>query len=72
MYHFVRFEAFTAVRIMMFFWVLAPFRLVNVSKKHPVSIFRTEVAKLGSGGIYIGLGLLQHTLILHFAHGVNY
>jgi hypothetical protein len=28
---------------------------VNVSEKHTVSIFRTEVAMLRSGGIYIGL-----------------
>jgi hypothetical protein len=27
----------------------------SISEKHTVSIFRTEVAMLGSGGIYIGL-----------------
>jgi hypothetical protein len=27
----------------------------NVSEKYTVSIFRAEVAMLGSGGIYIGL-----------------
>jgi hypothetical protein len=28
---------------------------VNVSEKHTISIFRAEMAMLGSGGIYIGL-----------------
>jgi hypothetical protein len=55
----VRFEVLTAVRMtMMFFWVLVPCRLsvdTNVSEKHTLSIFRAEVAMLGSGGIYIGL-----------------
>jgi hypothetical protein len=43
---------------MLIFWVLAPYRLVgkaNVSKKYSVTIFRAEVAMLGSGGIYVGL-----------------
>jgi hypothetical protein len=44
--------------MMIFFWVLAPCRLVGsayVSEKHTVSIFRAEVAMLGSGWMYIGL-----------------
>jgi hypothetical protein len=49
------FEVFTAVRmLLLFFWVLAQV-YTNVSEKHTVSIFRTEVARLGSGGIYIKL-----------------
>jgi hypothetical protein len=54
----MRFEFFTAVRMTMFFWVLAPCESsvdANVSEKHTVSIFRVEMAMLGSGGIYIGL-----------------
>jgi hypothetical protein len=41
---------------MLLFWVLTPCRLVvdtNVSEKHTVSIFRVEVAVLGSGGIFL-------------------
>jgi hypothetical protein len=53
----VKFEVFMVVRmVMLFFWVLAPCRLLvdaNVSEKHTVSIFRAEVAMLGSGWIYI-------------------
>jgi hypothetical protein len=52
----VRFEIYTAVR-MMIFWVLAPYRLVGrclLSEKQSVSIFRAELAMLRSGGIYIG------------------
>jgi hypothetical protein len=34
--------------MMVVFWVLAPSVDVNVSEKHIVSIFRAEVAMLGS------------------------
>jgi hypothetical protein len=53
----VRIEVLTAVRmVMLFFWVVTPCRLLvdtNVSEKHIVSIFRVEVAMMGSGEIYI-------------------
>jgi hypothetical protein len=49
----VRFEIFTAVRMMIMFWV---WRCVdsedaNTSDKNTFSIFRAEVAVLGSRGI---------------------
>jgi hypothetical protein len=50
----VRFEVFTAGgRTMLFFWVLAPCRLVGSYQRFgetTVSIFRAEVAMLGNGG----------------------
>jgi hypothetical protein len=38
----VRFEVFTAVRIVMFFWVLAPWVDTRVSEKHTIFIFIPE------------------------------
>jgi hypothetical protein len=41
----VRFEVLTAVRMIMFFWVVTPCRLVDryhVSEKYTVSIFRAK------------------------------
>jgi hypothetical protein len=53
----MRLEVSTAVRMMMFFWVSVPCRLVTGWQhiKHNVSMLRVEMAMLGSGGIYIGL-----------------
>jgi hypothetical protein len=39
--------------VMLFLWVLVPYRLDL--EEHTVSIFRNKVAMLGSGEIYIGL-----------------
>jgi hypothetical protein len=40
----------------------------SVSEKHTLSIFRAEVAMLGSGGIYIGLeGGLRELANRHFS-----
>jgi hypothetical protein len=42
--------------MMLSFWICVNSSVdSNASEKHIVSIFRVEVAKLGSGGIYIGL-----------------
>jgi hypothetical protein len=54
---YVRFEVLTAVRMAMVFWVVTPCRQVGRYKrfgKHTASIFRVEVAMLGSGDIYTG------------------
>lgn len=55
----VRFEALTAVVMMVVFWLSAPCILVIrcqcFGRKHTVSFFRAEVAMLGRRGIYKGL-----------------
>jgi hypothetical protein len=51
---YVRFEVFTAVRMISSgYWCCVDLSVdANVSEKHTVSIFRAEVAMLGSGGIF--------------------
>jgi hypothetical protein len=49
----VKFEVFTAVRMTLFFWVLAP--NANVSEKHTVSIFSPETQKKNNFNIKMDL-----------------
>jgi hypothetical protein len=68
--YFVRSEVLTAVRT-LFFWVLTPCRTVGRCqsfRKLTVSIFRTKVAKLGSGEIYI---VVKESKAEGVAHNLN-
>jgi hypothetical protein len=60
--------------MMMFFWVMAPCRLVGRCQHFGetyVSIFRAEVAMLVSGGIYIITALMMKALST-FETSVNF